>query len=177
MLANLIYFISGLVFRVINPKLILEAGAKIDPRAFIARGGRVVVGQDSIVRAGAMLLPSRGEIHIGQRTSLNQYVVLNGEGGISIGDDVMIAAFVSIFAANHQYKRADMLIREQGMYSKGGIVINNDVWIGTHSVILDGVTIGVGSVIAAGTVVTKNVEPYSIMAGVPARLIGRRKGI
>jgi len=68
-----------------------------------------------------------------------------------------------------------VLIKAQGMYSKGGVTIGNDVWIGTHAVILDGVTIGNGSVIAAGAVITKNVEPYSIMAGVPAKLIGHRK--
>jgi len=99
MLSKFIYFISGFLFRLFNRKLILESGAKIDPRAFIAPGGGVIVGEDSIVRAGTMLLPSGGEINIGQRTSLNHYVVINGEGGVSIGDDVMIAAFVCNFCS------------------------------------------------------------------------------
>lgn len=162
-------FYRWFFFRIFNRKLTLGPGAKIDPRAFVARGGHVRIGKDSIVRAGAMLLPSGGAICIGQRTSLNQYVVINGEGGVDIGDDVMIAAFVSIFAANHHFERADVLIRAQGMCSKGGVKIDDDVWIGTHGVILDGVKIGKGCVIAAGAVVTKDVEPYSIMAGVPAK--------
>ena len=60
------------------------------------------------------------------------------------------------------------------MYSKGGIIIENDVWIGAHCVILDGVKIGRGSVIAAGAIVTKDVLPYSIIAGVPGRCVGSR---
>ena len=163
------------MFRLFNRKLFLSRGAKIDPRAFVSRGGKVEIGMDSIVRAGTMLLPSGGRILIGDRTSLNQYVVVNGEGGVRIGDDVMISAFVSIFAANHHYVRADMPIRSQGMYTKGGIDIGNDVWIGTHAVILDGVKIGAGCVVAAGAVVTRDTEPYSIVAGVPAKQIGCRK--
>jgi acetyltransferase-like isoleucine patch superfamily enzyme len=176
MFTNFIYFISGFIFRLFNRKLILSPGAKIDPRAFIARGGRLHIGKNSIIRAGSMLLPSGGEINIGQRSSLNQYVVINGEGGVNIGDDVMISAFVSIFAANHHHERVDIPMSAQGMYSKGGVQIGDDVWIGTHAVILDGVKIGKGCVIAAGAVITKDVEPYSIMAGVPAKEIGRRAG-
>lgn len=175
MLGRLLYFLTGLAFKCFNPQLALAKNARIDPRAFVSRGGRVAIGQDSIVRAGAMLLPSGGKIEIGERTSLNQYVVINGEGGVRIGNDVMIAAFVSIFAANHHYERADVLIRRQGMFSKGGIDIGNDVWIGTHAVILDGVKIATGCVVAAGAVVTKDTEPYSIVVGVPARVLGHRE--
>ena len=74
-----------------------------------------------------MLLPSGGEINIGQRNSLNQYVVINGEGGVNIDDDVVIAAFVPIFAANHHYERVDIPMSAQGMYSKGGVQIGDDV--------------------------------------------------
>lgn len=174
-MGKLIYLITGLLFRLFNRKLVMEAGARIDPRAFIARGGDVHLGKGSIVRAGAMLLPSGGSISIGQRSSLNQYVVVNGEGDVAIGDDVMIAAFVSIFAANHNFRRTDIPIRAQGMSTRGGIKIGNDVWIGTHAVILDGVEVGEGAVIGAGAVVTRSVEPYAIMAGVPAVPIGSRK--
>lgn len=163
------------MFRLFNRKLVMESGARIDPRAFIARGGDVHLGKNSIVRAGTMLLPSGGTISIGQRTSLNQYIVINGEGGVEIGDDVMIAAFVSIFAANHDFKRTDVPIRSQGMVTKGGIKVGNDVWIGTHAVILDGVEVGDGAVIGAGAVVTRDVAPYAIVAGVPAVSIGTRK--
>ena len=171
---SLINKLFALGFKVFNPGLKMGSGAVIDPRAFPARGGEIIIGENSIVRAGSMLLPSGGSIVIGKRTSLNQYVVINGEGGVHIGNDVMIAAFAAIFAANHNFERIDIPIREQGMASKGGIIIEDDVWLGTHAVVLDGVVIGKGSVIAAGAVVNKSVEPYSIVAGVPAKTIGNR---
>lgn len=170
----MIYKLATILFKLFNPNLKMARGAVIDPRAFPARGGKISIGENSIVRAGTMLLPSGGSISIGCNSSINQYAVINGEGGVNIGDDVMIAAFASIFAANHRIDRTDVSIRKQGMYSKGGIVIENDVWIGTHCVILDGVKIGRGSVIAAGAVVTRDVLPYSIIAGVPGRCIGNR---
>ena len=173
----MLHKLTALIFKWFNPGVTLARGVKIDPRAFLARGGPIVIGEDSLIRAGAMLLPSGGSITIGRRTGLNQYVVMNGEGGIQIGDDVMIAAFVAIYAANHRIDRTDICMREQGMYSKGGVIIEDDVWIGTHCVVLDGVRIGRGSVIAAGAVVTKNVLPYSIIQGVPGRLVGSRKDL
>ena len=65
-------------------------------------------------------------------------------------------------AANHRFDRTDITIRQQGLTSKGGVTICDDVWIGAHSVILDGVTIGQGSVIAAAPVITKDFMPYSM---------------
>lgn len=162
------------LFRLFNRQLRVGREATIDPRAFPARGGPIHIGANSVVRAGTMLLPSGGWIHIGERTSLNQYIVINGEGGVSIGSDVMIAAFVGMFAANHGFSDPSIPMRQQGMTSKGGIVIEDDVWIGAHCVILDGVRIGHGSVIAAGSVVSKNIEPFSVVAGVPARVIKSR---
>lgn len=170
-----LYKITGFLYKCFNRQLVLERGARIDPRAFIARGGAVHLGENSIVRAGTMLLPSGGTIELGSGVSLNQYVVINGEGGVKIGNDVMIAAFCSIFAANHKIDRTDIPMRQQGMTTKGGIVIEDDVWLGTHCVVLDGVRIGTGSVIAAGAVVNKDVAPYSIIGGVPGKIIGSRK--
>jgi acetyltransferase-like isoleucine patch superfamily enzyme len=172
---NLLFKLTGFFYKIFNRQLELSRDVRIDPRAFIGRGGPVRFGESTIVRAGTMLLPSGGSIVVGARTSLNQYIVINGEGGVTIGDDVMIAAFCSIFAANHKIDRIDIPMRQQGMITKGGIVIENDVWLGTHCVILDGVRIGTGSVIAAGAVVSKDVEPYSIIGGVPAKVIGTRK--
>ena len=154
-LMSLGYQFIGLLFRLWNRQLELGRGVKIDPRAFIARGGRVSLGDQSVLRAGAMLLPSRGFITIGRRSSINHYVVINGQGGVQIGDSVMIAAFVSMFAANHVFDDPSLPMLEQGLSTKGGIRIEDDVWIGTHAVILDGVTIGTGSVIGAGAVTAR----------------------
>src|SRR5476651_846640 len=163
-----------LFFKLWNKQLHVGRNVEIDPRAFIARGGRVTLGDESVIRAGAMLLPSSGSISIGNKTSINQYTVINGEGGVTIGNSVIVAAFVAMFAANHNFDDPNLPILEQGTGTKGGIKIEDDVWIGTHAVILDGVMIGRGSVIGAGAVVTKDVLPYSVMMGVPAKRVRSR---
>ena len=164
-----------LFFKLWNKQLQVGRNVEIDPRAFIARGGRVTLGEGAVIRAGAMLLPSSGSISIGNRTSINHYTVINGEGGVTIGDSVMVAAFVAMFAANHHFDDPTLSILEQGTSTKGGIKIEDDVWIGTHVVILDGVIIGKGSVIGAGSIVTKNVPPYSVVMGVPGKTVRSRR--
>ena len=163
-----------LFFKLWNRQLQVGRNVEIDPRAFIARGGPVSLGDESVIRAGALLLPSSGSIDIGNKTSINQYTVINGQGGVTIGDSVMVAAFVAMFAANHNFENPALSILEQGTSTKGGIRIEDNVWIGTHAVILDGVTIGRGSVIGAGAVVTKNVLPYSVVVGVPGKTVRSR---
>lgn len=86
----------------------------------------------------------------------------------------MIAAFTSIFAGSHVFSDPNVPMQDQGMSTKGGIFIQDDVWIGTHAAILDGVTIGSGSIVAAGAVVTCDVPPGVIVAGVPAKVIKTR---
>ena len=93
---------------------------------------------------------------------------------VQIGDHVRMGPRVSMTASNRNYIRRDTLIVDQGIREEG-ITIGSDVWIGTGAVITDGVNIGQGAVIASGAVVAKDVEPYSIVAGVPARAIGERK--
>ena len=85
----------------------------------------------------------------------------------------MIAAHTTVIPSNHIFASCDLPIREQGLTCKG-IVIEDDVWIGTGVKILDGITIGKGSVIGAGTVLTKSIEPYSVVVGVPGRVIRMR---
>ena len=81
---------------------------------------------------------------------------------------------VLILNSNHLYQNPNILIRKQGIvYAR--VVIEDDVWIGTRSIILPGVTIGKGSVIAAGSVVTKDVPPYNLVGGIPAKIIKKRE--
>lgn len=171
---GLVHTATAAFFRLMNRDLTMGRGVQFDPRAFPARGGPISLGDSTVIRAGAMLLPGGGSISIGRNATVNQYVVIYGEGGVSIGDDVMIASHCALFAGNHRYDRTDIPMREQGTYSKGGITIEDDVWLGCHCVVLDGVTIGRGSVLAAGAVISGNVAPYSIMAGVPGKCIGTR---
>ncbi|MGG3445508.1 acyltransferase [Bacillus nitratireducens] len=112
-------------------------------------------------------------ITIGNNSGIGERAFLQDVDEIIIGNDVLMAPEVLIYTANHQHKR-DELIRKQGMYTKK-VIIEDDVWIGTRVIILPGVKIGRGAVIAAGAVVNKDVEPYSIVGGIPAKKISQRK--
>jgi acetyltransferase-like isoleucine patch superfamily enzyme len=101
--------------------------------------------------------------------------MLNGQGGLEIGNDCLIASHVVFIPENHVFDRRDVAIREQGGTRKG-IRIGDDVWLATGAVVLDGVSIGRGAVIGAGSVVTKDIPDYAIAVGVPARVIGQRGG-
>ena len=96
------------------------------------------------------------------------------EGEIIIGDNVMMAPDVVILAAEHNHSDVNTPMIQQGMYFSK-VVIEDDVWIGIRSIILSGVTIGKGAIVGAGAVVTKDVPPYSIVVGVPAKVIKIRK--
>lgn len=116
-----------------------------------------------------------GRIEIGAHTYIGPYTCLSGDF-IKIGESCLIASHSSIYANNHVFADPTRLIREQGHTYKG-IIIENDCWLGSGVRIVDGVTIGEGSVIGAGAVVTKNIPPYSVAVGVPAKVISRREVI
>lgn len=133
----------------------------------------VSIGINCHILKGVMLINNvSGFIKIGNNTSINPYVIIYGHGGVTIGNGVRIAAQSSIISFNHQYDQR-IEIYKQGLNCKG-IVIEDDVWIGNGAKILDGVTIGNGCIIGAGSVVTKSTKPYSIYAGVPAKFIKSR---
>lgn len=92
-----------------------------------------------------------------------------------IGENVLMGPDVIIFTMNHAADRTDVPIGAQGMTEKRKVTIGNDVWIGQRAIIMPGVTIGDGCIVAANAVVTKNVPPYCIVGGVPAKVLKRRK--
>lgn len=112
-------------------------------------------------------------VKVGKDSSLNQGVLIDGYGGVDIGDGVRIAPYSVINTADHNFSDASKRIMDQG-YICGRVVIEDDVWIGTHVCINKGVKIGKGSVIGSGSVVTKDIPPYSIAVGVPCHVIKKR---
>lgn len=155
--------------------------AKVSPLADIedsVRNSRIVVGAHSIIDSFVKVKPTggSGDLIIGKYVVINSGCVLYTGNGITIGDYVSIAANCTFAPVNHEFRRCDMLIREQRFLpSKGGIVVENDVWIGANCVLLDGAILRSGCVIGAGSLVRGEVEPYSINAGSPLRVIGCRE--
>jgi len=122
---------------------------------------------------GTLVDHSHGYFEIGDWSFVGCNAVMGAGGGICIGSGVLIGQGVNIHAESHRFKDPDRPIKEQGVSSKG-VVIEDNIWIGSKATILDGVTIGRGAVIGAGAVVTRSVPSYSIAVGVPARVIGTR---
>lgn len=140
----------------------------------IVLGGSISIGTHCHLNRGALLETYGGQIYIGDHCTVNPYSVLYGHGGLRIGNFVRIATHCIIVPANHSFDRLDMPIASQPTKAVG-ITIEDDVWIGANCVVLDGVTIGKGSVIGAGSVVTKSIRPYSVCVGNPARVIADRR--
>lgn len=159
----------------------------VHPTAFVSkladiedsvRGSVISVGAHSVIDSFVKVKPAGGcgDLIIGEYAVLNSGTVLYTGNGIRIGNHVSIAANCTFAPTNHEYCRRDLLIREQGFRpSKGGIVIEDDVWIGANSVLLDGASLGEGCVIAAGSIVRGKVEAYTVNAGNPLQVIGWRR--
>jgi acetyltransferase-like isoleucine patch superfamily enzyme len=110
---------------------------------------------------------------IGRRAGISCHCQFNAGGGIEIGDDVLIGPGALIWSQNHRYSDHGVPINSQG-YDRSAVRIEDDVWIGAGSIILPGVCLGRGTVVAAGSVVTESTVPYTIVAGAPARVLKRR---
>jgi acetyltransferase-like isoleucine patch superfamily enzyme len=154
----------------------IGVGTRVKSSASIQAGkrGSVVIGDHCLIdehvvfRAG-----SSGRITLGDHVSINPFTILHGQGTLSIGNNVRIASHCAIVSFDHVFEDRKAPIRTQGL-SRKGVVIEDDVWIGAHATVLDGVHIAKGCVIAAGAVVTRSTKPFGVYAGVPARRIKER---
>lgn len=136
----------------------------------------IELGSDSYFGLNCKLYASEfSSVKIGLNASFNANVMINarGKGKITIGNNVLIGPNVVLRSSNHSFKTTKKSIMEQGM-TEGEIIIHDDVWIGSNAVILPNCEVGNGVIIAAGAVVTSNIDPYSIVGGVPAKLIKKR---
>ncbi len=139
--------------------------------------GGISIGDFSFIGRNSVLSCKNGFIKIGAKVSLGMNCLIHSvdESTVVIGDNCPIAAFCYLIGGgNYFYDRTDIPIVEQGIYSKGGIRIEENVWIGAHVKILDGITIGTGSILAAGAAVYRNIPKMSIAGGVPAKVVRRR---
>ncbi|MBE9157106.1 acyltransferase [Nodosilinea sp. LEGE 06152] len=156
--------------------IFLGAGSAIDNRVRLDSGepnGRIILRLQVLLDRGVSLEALGGSLEIGEQTCIGPYVCMAGPGNIQIGKNCMIASHVSIYANNHIFTDLHTPIGDQGV-SWTGIVIEDDCWLGTGVRVLDGVTIGHGSVVGAGAVVTKSLPPFSVAVGVPAKVMYKR---
>ena len=160
-------------------KMHIGDNAAIDNDCMLcARGSepdRFRIGRDTIVSRGSFIQSKAGSIEIGDHCSIGVQCYIGAVNDISIGNDVLIAGQCYIGGGRYPLDKNGIPMKEQGSYSDGPITIGDDVWIGAGVKILDNIKIGEGAVIGAGAVVTRDVEPYTIVGGVPAKIIGRRQ--
>lgn len=148
---------------------IIRPTAKLEPRR------RIKIGHKALICDYVIIHSPENPVVIGAYCQINPFTVIYGGSGVYIGDNVMIAPHCMIAAGDHDFRQIEKPIRFAGNLSKGPIVIEDNVWIGANCTITDGVHIGRDAVVGAGSVVTRNVAPYDIVAGVPARVIANRK--
>jgi acetyltransferase-like isoleucine patch superfamily enzyme len=135
--------------------------------------GRVEVADSCELNQGVELNPFGGSIRIARRVWLGPYAVIYGQGGVEIGEQSLISMHCTILSSNHGVPPLGKLIRDAAdklLPTK----IGRDVWIGANAVVLGGVTIGDGAVVAAGAVVNRDVGAGAVVAGVPARIVRNR---
>lgn len=136
----------------------------------------ITIGDDSFLMHGAILhvfnfrdLPHAG-ITLGQRCFVGERTIIRGQGGVTIGNDVLMAPNVQILAINHVFESSRVPIMHQGIEGKG-IVIEDGAWIGAGAIVTDGVRIGRNAVIGAGAVVTSDIPAGTVAVGIPARVV------
>ncbi|VXD22843.1 Acetyltransferase, isoleucine patch superfamily [Planktothrix serta PCC 8927] len=168
---------KGIVLR--HPKKVtLGNRVAIDDYVLIDASGAgeegITLDDDVIISRNCVIQGKIGGISIGKKTDLGCNTILSSSGGISIGNSVLIAGNCYIGGGRYITDRLDIPMMEQGVYTKGAVVIEDDVWLGAGSTVLDGVKIGKGCIVGAGAVVTKDLPEYAIAAGVPAKIIKMR---
>ena len=139
-------------------------------------GKDFTLGANSIIDCTGLMRELGESLEIGNNVGISPSFTMFVRGKVKIGDDTIIGPNVTIVAENHNANDVEKEIRKQGT-RRGGIIIGDNCWIGAGVTILDGVEIGNGSIVAAGAVVNKNVEEYTIVGGVPAKMLKARRTV
>jgi virginiamycin A acetyltransferase len=142
------------------------------------RGSRLVVGENVTIDAFVKIkfVGGLGDVLIGADSYINSGVVIYSGNGVHIGKGSMIAANTTIAATNHEFRaRAKTILEQRFMPSRGGVVVEEDVWVGVNCALLDGAVLRKGCVVGAGSVVNCELPAYSISVGTPARTVGFRE--
>lgn len=139
-------------------------------------GDNVTILDSTIIECTGVIRNLGEGLVIGRNVGIAQKCFIQVRGRVVIGNEVIFGPEVSVFSENHNFDNPGLPVLVQGETRKG-VIIEDGVWVGTHAIILDGVRIGKNSVVAAGCLVNKDVPPYSVVAGIPAKIIRTRKDI
>lgn len=168
--------------------VLAERGARVEGRGGVRVGwgvrllrgaqvyanpGAVTIGDGAVICRWSVVQSVGGTVTIGARSSVGDHCSLYGQGGLTVGADVLMASGCRIMTAEHTFADRAVPIRDQPERT-APTVIGDGVWIGANAVILAGVTVGEGAVIAAGAVVREDVPAWHIVGGVPARVLRER---
>lgn len=137
-------------------------------------GSNVSIHKNTIIDCTGVITELGEGLEIGDNVGISPNCFLQVRGYVKICDDVIIGPGVSIFSENHNYRNIEIPVRLQGV-SRDSVLIRKGAWLGANSIVLSGVTVGTNAVVAAGSVVTKDVNDYDIVAGVPAKSIKKQK--
>jgi len=172
-----VIFGKGLVLR--HPgKITLGNRVAVDDYSLLDASGtadqEIEIGDDVIVSRNCVIQAKLGPVAIGNKTDIGCNTIITSCSGISIGKSVLIAGNCYIGGGRYVSDQLDIPMMEQGMYSKGKVVIGEGAWLGAGATVLDGVQVGVGCIVGAGAVVTKDLPDYAIAVGTPAKIIKYR---
>jgi len=145
----------------------------ISPYAIIEQPENISIGDNVQIKSGVVLRPETGHIAIGNNVVINHYTTIHAKGGVEVGDWCVIAPHCGLYAQNHSYNSFDLPITKQPNIGIG-ITLMGDNWLGANSIILDRVTLGKGTIVGAGSVITKSFPMAKVIAGNPARIIKHR---
>lgn len=177
-------FLTGRGVRILSPRrLFVGRGVKIEDGALLQclarRGVRlgdgVTIGRGAAIRPSSFYGHEPGEgLAVGAGSAIGEFAWIGASGFVSIGRDVLLGPRVVILPENHVFDDPEVPIKSQGV-RRAGVTIEDDCWIGAGATLLAGVTVGRGSIVAAGAVVCADVPAYTIVGGVPARPIRKRR--
>ena len=156
----------------LGDRVVIDDNVVLDAKGSDNQG--ITIGEDSFISRNCILSCKGGSIRIGCNVSLGVNGLIHAEQGsdVSIGDNSSIGAFTYfVGGGNYRSDRLDIPIKEQGTYSKGGVVIGSGAWVGSHVQVLDGVKVGRNSILGAGSVLNREVPDYAVVAGVPGKII------
>lgn len=153
----------------VGRNVVIDDNCLIDGRGAGESG--IKIGNEVIISRGSIVQSKSGPIRIGDRTNIGSGSLVCAMGAVEIGQCVLIAGGCSISGGQYHTERTDLPISEQGVFTRGPVVIGDGSWLGMKVLVLDAVSIGRGCVVGSGAVVTGDLPDYTVAVGVPARVL------